>query len=150
MKKRLIVMCALLLLVIMGLIVSGYYLYYEINLCNEKECFYNSLAECRRTAFVNDGPETTLQYSIIGAYGGKCNVDVKILQIKRGTSELAVLEGKEMRCSLPLGLAVEPEKDLQSCHGVLKEEIQNIIIQRMHAQIVENLGKVSEASGEVI
>ena len=39
---------------------------------------------------------------------------------------------------------------VQEEHQQLKEEIQSIIIQRMHAQIVENIGKVSEEATKVI
>ena len=150
MKKKLTVLIVLIVLVVIGLAVSGYYLYQGVNKCNSKECFDNSLSECRKTSFVSDSPDTVLEYTILGASGGNCNVNVKMLQIKRGAAELSALEGKEMICAVPAGTIGEPEKDLKTCHGVLKEEIQNVIIQRMHAQIVENLGKISGETTSVL
>ncbi len=150
MKKRLIVLSIILVVILIGLVVSGYYLYSSINRCNSQECFYNSLADCRKTIYIADSPETTLEYEILGISRGKCDVNVRMLEIKRGSTELSVLENQEMVCSLQLDLIVDPEKDLKNCHGILKEEIQNIIIQRMHSQIVENIGKVSEEASRVI
>jgi hypothetical protein len=150
MKKRLIVLGVLLVLILIGLVISGYYLYSNVNTCSSQECFYNSLSDCRKTSYISDTPETTIQYSILGISRGKCDVNVKMLQVKKGTVELSALEDKEMVCSLPLDLVVDPEKDLKNCHGILKEEIQNIIIQRMHAQIVENIGKISEEATKVL
>ena len=150
MKKRLIVLGVLLVLILIGLIISGYYLYSNVNKCSSKECFYNSLSDCRKTTYISDTPETTIEYSILGISKGKCDVNVKMLQIKKGSAELSILEDKEMVCSLQLDLIVDPEKDLKNCHGVLKEEIQNVIIQRMHSQIVENLGKITEETTRVL
>jgi len=150
MKKRLIVLGVLLVLILIGLVISGYYLYSNVNKCSSKECFYNSLSDCRKTTYISDTPETTIEYSILGISKGKCDVNVKMLQIKKGSAELSILEDKEMVCSLQLDLIVDPEKDLKNCHGVLKEEIQNVIIQRMHSQIVENLGKITEETTRVL
>jgi hypothetical protein len=150
MKKRLIVLGVLLVLILIGLVISGYYLYSNVNKCSSKECFYNSLSDCRKTSYISDTPETTIEYSILGISKGKCDVNVKMLQIKKGSAELSILEDKEMVCSLQLDLIVDPEKDLKNCHGVLKEEIQNVIIQRMHSQIVENLGKITEETTKVL
>ena len=150
MKKKLTILIVLIILVVIGLAISGYYLYQGVNKCNSKECFDNSLSECRKTSFISDSADTVLEYTILGASNGDCNVNVNMLQIKRGVAELAALEGKEMICSVPAGAIGEPEKNLKICHGVLKEEIQNVIIQRMHAQIVENLGKISEGATSVL
>jgi hypothetical protein len=49
-----------------------------------------------------------------------------------------------MTCYYPLGTAAYAEKDLSKCHGLLKEELQTIIINKLHAYILENLGKVEE------
>ena len=42
------------------------------------------------------------------------------------------------------GLIVYPEKDLGVCHGRLKEELQGIIIKRLHTYIVDNIGEIDE------
>ena len=63
---------------------------------------------------------------------------------------MANLEGKDMDCFLKLGLVISPEKSLKDCHGLLKEDIQEMIIQRMHSQIVENLGKINEETTKIL
>jgi hypothetical protein len=37
-----------------------------------------------------------------------------------------------------------PEDDLSRCTGQLKENLQEIIIQKLHAYVVENLGQISK------
>jgi len=150
MKKKLVILIVLIVIVVIGLIVSGYYLYQGVNKCSTKECFDNSLSACRKTSYISDSADTVLEYTVLGKNGANCEVNVKMLQIKRGVAELAALEGKEMTCSVVLGSIEEPEKNLKNCHGILKEEIQNVIIQRMHAQIVENLGKISEEATNIL
>lgn len=150
MKKKLTVLIVLIALVIIGLAVSGYYLYSGVNSCTSKECFDNSLSECRKTSYISDSTDTVLEYVILGSSGGNCEVNVKMLQIKRGVAELSALEGKEMVCSVALGLVTAPEANLKNCHGILKEEIQNVIIKRMHGQIVENLGQISEGTSSIL
>jgi hypothetical protein len=118
--------------------------------CDNKECFYNSLAKCKKTDFLSDNPDLTTQYNIIGKNDGGCEVYVKLIQVKRGSAELSGLSDKDMSCILPFGVITEPEKNLKNCHGSLKEEIQNIIIQRLHSQISENLGKISTETTKVI
>jgi hypothetical protein len=55
-----------------------------------------------------------------------------------------------MVCAIPFGIMMQPEENLKVCHGILKEEIQELIITRMHAQIVENLGKISEETTKIL
>lgn len=150
MKKRWIVLSALLLIVLACLIAASYFSYFYITQCDTKACFDSALLDCKRISFVNDGADTVTSYKILGEENGKCAVYVKLLTVKRGTAELGVLQGKDMICSSTLGVIVEPEKNLKDCHGTLKEEIQNIIIQRMHAQIVENIGKIGEETSKIL
>jgi hypothetical protein len=150
MKKKMVLLSALLIIVLIGLIISAYYIYFFMTKCSNQECFYNSLVSCRKTLYVNDNTDMIMQYRIEGKTGSKCQVNVDLLQVKRGSAELVSLEGKGMICYTDLGVIIDPEKNLKNCHGVLKEEIQNIIIQRMHSQIVENIGKISEETTKVI
>jgi len=57
---------------------------------------------------------------------------------------MSVLEGKDMLCYLPLGSISAPQENLARCHGSLKEEMQAIIIKRLHNYIVDNLGEIGE------
>ena len=150
MKRKGIMLIALLVIVLIGLVASSLYLYSSMIQCNDELCFTNSLAKCSKTSYVKDDGTNIIQYNILGGTSSECNINVKMLNIKTGSAELTALEGEEMSCSMPKGLVTDPAKNLKYCHGILKEEIQNIIIQRMHAQIVQNLGKIGEETTKVI
>ena len=66
-----------------------------------------------------------------------------MLQLKQGNADLSNLEGKSMECSVFLGSTNDPDDNLNNCHGRLREEIQEVIIQRLHSQVVENIGEIS-------
>ena len=48
-----------------------------------------------------------------------------------------------MECEIPRGMIVLPEDRIDSCHGALKEGLQDMIIQRLHTYILQNLGKIN-------
>ena len=143
-------MTVLLIVVLLSLAASLYFLYLNIITCENQECFNRARIDCRRSYFVSESPDTTLAYTINGKSGDSCAINVKIIQIKRGSAELATLEGKDMNCNSEYGVLVAPEKNLEDCHGILKEDIQNIIIKRLHSQIVQNLGQISEEATKII
>lgn len=149
-KRKGIILVALLLIALIGLAITSYYLYFYLRQCGSEECFSNSLVKCDKMSFIRDDGNNIIHYIILGKEDGFCKVNVNLLQVKKGSSELAVLENKDMDCLLPLGLLTDPARSLKDCHGILKEEIQSIIIQRMHAQIIENIGKVGEEATKVI
>ena len=97
-----------------------------------------------KTSFVNDKPDATWEYLIKGEADGECVINAKILSIKQGDADKQKLEGLDMDCSLPLGSISAPESDISRCHGMLKEEMQNLIIQKLHAYIVDNVAQISE------
>jgi len=150
MKKKAILLIMLIAVVGIGVIISGYFLLTYLGKCDSKTCFNDALVSCKRASYFLDTSETSMEYKILGKSGDACRVEVKLVQFKRGTADLAVLEGKSMTCSTPLGILVQPESDLSQCHGILKEEIQDMIIKRMHAQIIENIGKIGEEVTKVL
>lgn len=150
MKRKVVISIALLIVALAGLAITSYYLYFYSRQCGSEECFSSSLIKCNKMEFIRDDSNNIIKYKILGRQEDSCEINVNILQIKKGTSELAILEGKDMNCVLPLGVFADPAKNLKNCHGILKEEMQNIIIQRMHAQIVENIGKISEETTKVL
>ena len=141
-------------LIIIGLIIviglAVYFTFFYAYKCNDLACFQSHQKKCVRTSFVNVEEDTTWKYLIKGKSSGRCIVNVEVLNIKKGERNKQVLIGKDMNCYLPLGSAVSPESDITRCHGVLKEELQNLIIQKMHSYIVENLGEISEELEKVI
>lgn len=121
-----------------------YYFLFYTRVCKDKECFANSLVKCDKASWINDAEEATWLYTIKGISDSSCEVEVKLLIIKKGKIEMEKAQGKSMSCYIPLNTFVSPEQDLGRCSGVLKEEMQDLLIKRLHSYILENLGKVSE------
>jgi len=118
--------------------------------CENFECFQKSMERCNKVTFINEGPEASWGYSIVGRKGSSCIVDVKLLQVKAGELGVEQLAGKSMSCSYDFGQGVYPEKDLDKCHGLLKEDLQKIIIEKLHKYLIENLGKLDTGLNSAI
>lgn len=112
--------------------------------CNDLECFQAAMKDCDKARYVNDIEEATWSYEILGEEGDECLIDVKLLQVKSGSLGLEKLGGYGMICSFPVGVVSYPEKDLEKCHGRLKEEMQAIIIENLHKYMVDNLEEISK------
>lgn len=149
-KDKITLLIVLLSIIFILLLASLYLFYVNLKTCPNEECFSESLVKCARTYFINDAENTITEYKIQGIAAEGCKINVKLLQVKKGSVELAELEGEEMVCYTKLGTLSAPEADLSKCHGLLKEEIQDMIIKRMHAQIVENIGKISEETTKIL
>jgi hypothetical protein len=149
-KPKYIIWFIILIIAIIGAVISIIYVFDYATTCENKECFTQALVKCEKRQYVNEGAEKTLFYKILGKEKDSCEVKVRLLQLKQGSIELSTLENMEMVCSVPLGSNLYPEENLKNCHGLLKEGIQEIILQRMHAQLIENLGKISQEINQVI
>lgn len=132
----------LVLLIIIALAVSVYFTFFFVGSCNNSTCFDKALAKCKKVKFTNMKEEATWLYTIKGVKEKKCLVEVKSMKIN--LPEAKKIEGKDMTCYLSRGLVVSPESDLANCHGLLKEGLQDIIIDKLHLYIVQNIGKLSE------
>ena len=143
-KKRQNWKAYLIIAIIMLAVVAVYFTFFFFYSCKDLACFQSHQKECAKTKFIRDTDETTWKYTIRGKSGGECKIDVEVLVIKKGSVDKQKLEGKEMSCFLPLGSIAYPESDLGRCTGGLKEDMQNLIIQKLHAYIVENIGQIDE------
>lgn len=141
-RSNWIALIAIALITVLGLAV--YFTFFFTYTCDDLECFQSHQKKCAKTKFINDEADTTWQYFIKGDRNAKCVVNVKVLKIKTGGIENERLVGKDMDCYLPLGSAISPESDITRCHGVLKEELQNMIIQKLYSYILENIGEIGE------
>jgi len=113
--------------------------------CDDFTCFRAAMEDCDKTKYLNDEPEATWRYEILGSSGNECEVKVTLLQPKAGELGIEKLIGNDMTCSYPDGIAAYPEKDLERCHGRLKEELQSMVIRRLHRYLIENLGEVDQS-----
>jgi hypothetical protein len=136
--------------IIIVVLVAVYFSFYYYPECNDLSCFYSYQKKCSKVTFINDAPDTTWLYTIKGKQDNKCIVDVEVLMIKQGTADKKKLEGLEMTCVLPLGSNIAPESDINKCHGMLKEELQSLIITKLHEYIVENVQEIGEGLEEIM
>jgi len=138
---------AVLVVIIAGLLI---FLYTYTKSCGNRDCFDSAMEKCSRASLVDENPETVWQYSIQGKKDNMCNVNVQLLQVKKGTSDLEKLNGLDMDCSLPIGYVTSPQDDLSKCHGILKETLQEMMISKMHVYILENIGRISSELSKVV
>lgn len=112
--------------------------------CQTFDCYEDYMKKCKKAQYMNDGEEATWRYKILGMRDGACVIEVTLLQPKAGELGIEKLSGYSMECGYPMGVATYPEKDLGSCSGRLKEEMQGIIIKRLHTYIVDNIGEIDD------
>ncbi len=149
-EPRGIISVIVIVLAIIGIIASAYMLIYYSKQCADEECFKQSIVKCSRAMYTSKDTDMILRYRILGKSGETCKINVALLQLKRGSAELNPLQGKEMLCYLPSGIYMKPEKEIANCHGELREGIQEVIIQRMHSELVENIGEIKAEITEVL
>jgi len=142
MKKSSVIKVILVIAILLAIISIGYFMFFFTAICESGECFSSAMIDCKRVSYIKDAAETITYYEILGKKDNRCQIKVKLLQVKQGPEDLGEMEGKEMICNVPLGVYTSPESNLKECHGRLKEEIQEIMIQRMHSQLVENIGEI--------
>jgi len=112
--------------------------------CQNYECWQEYMTKCKRASFVSEQTEASWGYVIKGKVDDTCSIEVTLLLAKKGELGITKLVGNKMTCDYPIGRATYPEKDLSMCHGLLKEELQTLIINKLHAYVLENLGQVAE------
>jgi hypothetical protein len=141
-------------LAVIGVIIIGiaaiYFTFYYAYKCDTLGCYVSHQEDCSRTTFIKDSEDTTWKYFITGKQDGKCKILVEVLVVKAGSADKQRLEGTTMECLLPIGNTASPEGDISKCHGVLKEEMQNLIIQKLHTYVVENLGEIGGELSDLV
>ena len=140
-KRRILVASLVIVFAVLAIALLWYtQLYFKQ--CGDAACFSEELAKCNHAKFVNFG-NMTFEYKILGEEGGSCQINVRFLNGDISNQEMIALDKKEMVCSLPLGVVASPDSDTANCHGLLKEELQDLIIANLHRYIVQNLGKIN-------
>jgi hypothetical protein len=145
-KRRVEISLAILILTL--LIFSGYLLFVYAKPCKDHECFVNAIVECKRVSLIREDSQSSWLYTIKGPEKDSCKVEVTLLKIKHGIIDGEILQGQNMLCLVPKGSTQYPEKDISKCNGPLKQELQDIIIKRMHDYILENVGEIKEEFAE--
>jgi len=125
------------------IILGSYYLIFYPKECSDSTCFQDAKENCKRVYWVREDTQSW-GYTILGGNNGDCKIQVQLIESKEGSLDATKLQGEEMICLVSKGDTLAPEKDLSRCTGILKESIQEIMIQRMHNYILENLGEIKE------
>lgn len=155
MKKRVILaagITALVLLLILFLI----FLILPGGECENGQCWNEKLMNCKKGSYVQEADDASWEHTIHPSFDcmigkcSKCNVNVRLLAVKQGTVDFEKIQGLEMECLLAFGFTGNPQDNLENCHGLLKEELQNMIIKKMHSYILTNVGKVGEELNKAI
>ena len=144
-KYRGLLYISLIIVVVLAVGGASYLTFVYKPECMNYECWQGHMTRCSAATFINDEPEASWEYETTGMVGKQCAIRVSMLQAKQGELGIDRLVGEEMTCYYPEGIAAYAEKDLSKCHGLLKEDLQQIIISKLHAYILENLGKLNES-----
>lgn len=112
--------------------------------CEDFSCFGERMEKCSPTTFVNEDSDASWKYTIKGLRRNECVIEVDLLNAKNGDLGLRNLEGSSMVCSSEKGLIGYPEKNMDNCHGELKEGLQKLVIDRLYDYVVSNLGDIRE------
>jgi len=138
----------LIILTTFAVIVAYFLLFFTIE-CNDGDCYQSALARCRKVFYIREDASAIWHYKIIGKSSTGCLVEVSLLNLKKGTIELETLQDKTMVCDVYRSNQELPEKDFARCSGQLREEIQEIIIQRMHNYLIQNIEEINEEFAKI-
>lgn len=136
-----------LILVFATMIALSFAFYYtlEPKPCQSFACFQEKMSACKPVQYVNEEPEASWKYEIVRKTSQGCNIEVTLLSAKEGDLRLQDFEGHSMLCTYQHGLVTYPDKDMSVCHGLLKEDLQGLIIEKLHDYLLANLLDVQEA-----
>ena len=119
-------------------------------------CFNEAALQCK-PALVNIIQEgNTFEYTVDGIEDDNCILSITVTEVNKETSEetIAALEGKSMKCSIPLEtniIEIQENSDIMTyCTGPLKEAMYEIIIQRMYGVIAQNMGSIISEAKEAL
>lgn len=129
-------------IVLLALVIVGLYYAFKPEKCADYECFRLNMVECSPAIYVDEEREASWNYEIMGKRGNQCEVSVTLLMAKEGELKLTQFQGNSMECFYPLGTAAFPDEDLSVCHGQLKEDLQQRIIEKLHEYVLENLAEI--------
>jgi hypothetical protein len=144
------VVLALIFLTIAFIIFLLFMLFFNTGTCKDLTCFREAMADCSRVSCIKEDDQASWQYKITGMSGAdSCEVEVVLINMKRGSIDSEKLRGESMVCDFPRLSASFPEKDMSRCTGILKEDLQEIIISRMHSYLLQNLGEIESKFQEI-
>ncbi|MBS3075980.1 hypothetical protein J4429_06015 [Candidatus Pacearchaeota archaeon] len=142
--KNIITIIVILVIIIIVFSFLGYNLFYSKS-CKDEACFDSAINVCKKASWLKEDSESAWMLRILGKETEDyCKLNIKLLNIKKGTIDSEKLIGKEMICIVTRTEKIFPSADMSQCTGPLKEEMQDLIIKRMHDYLLKNLGEIKE------
>lgn len=127
-------------------LVFVYYIFIYSSVCDTKECFEKAIVKCKRVSYIREDEQAAWKYDILKQVDrSTCLINVKLLKLNQGTLDAEALQKEEMKCNFLKSSEQFPEKDISRCHGLLKEDLQDILIQRMHNYLLQNVGEIKQS-----
>lgn len=143
-KSRKGIFIITIVIIIIAILAAVYFLFFYTSFCENKQCFDNALDKCKRASLIKNDENAVWSYKILGEGEKGCRVEIELIQLKKGHIGVEKLEGNTMVCDY-IKSDIYPEEDVAMCTGKLKEELQDIIIKRMHDYLLRNLGEIQES-----
>lgn len=149
-KRNKIILSMVVVLIVLVIAFIYYFSYYYIGPCKDEMCFRDAVSNCRRVSWIKENDQADWNYIILGHNDeSSCKTQVTLLRLNNGTTDLNKLQNEEMVCNFPKVSKDFPETDMSTCSGVLKEDLQDILIQRMHDYLMQNCGQIKEAVSQI-
>jgi len=144
-NKIIYIMAVAAVILLIGYFASSFFI---LPKCATESCFKAELWKCNKVSFLSSSENSTWMYNIKGFSGDECIIYAKAVSIKSDIATGIALSGKDMTCYIPKNVigSFMPEEKIEYCHGILKEEIQRLMIEKMHLYIVQNIGKINQSS----
>lgn len=132
------------IIIILGLVLFYYFVGFKQSIeCKDINCYKEYLLKCKKSFLINEDNNYAYRYEILkNNENSYCNVDVRLIKVKNSTAEGEKLEGLNMICKVNKYEDIMPEKNILSCSGKLREELQEIIINKLHNTILQNLKEI--------
>ncbi len=134
------ILAAIILLIYLLISVYSSYFYYKS--CNDESCFSTYLGNCDRANYIKES-NLSLRYNILGYSMGACSVKVSLISNDISYNLGDSYKNSVMFCRLPLGIKDYPESNLGKCTGLLKEGIQEVLINRLKIEIIRNIDELN-------
>ena len=131
------------------LIMIELYILFQPIHCSDVSCFEKNMISCKKANFINDQQEAVWNYDIKGVSGEECEIEVTLEHIRSGKINSEKLQGKSMDCFYPPNVFEYPEKNLDLCHGRLKEDMQELILINLHEYVLDNLDVIGRGVSEL-
>lgn len=134
-----LIIASILFSIVVLLLIYSSFIYFAP--CKDEACFFAHLKNCDRASYSKTS-DYSVFYNIEGYNFNRCQVRVSIKDAQNNIGLEDIYKDTSMTCGLKFGLASYPEYNLESCTGMLKEGLQEVLINRLKVEIARNIGEI--------